>query len=117
MAKHRRPLADDPSTGEGAPDVRATYWSVAGCPWPTVSPTLPADMVDLLASPIVVGVARVPVTSRATPPGAVAARPTAAGGGAVRTLGPAGTAPAGRPAPAPGPTGRHRRARGTAERG
>ena len=65
MAKHRAP-GDDPSTREEvteSPDP--TYWSVGGFRW---RPDLPEHMVDLLAPPIVVGVARVPVTSRLTPP-------------------------------------------------
>lgn len=45
----------------------AAYWSVDDSRWPTVRPDLPAHVVDLLALPIVVGVARVPVTSRLTP--------------------------------------------------
>ncbi|MEU4772881.1 hypothetical protein [Micromonospora sp. NPDC023644] len=68
MAKHRVP-GDDPSTREGVterPD--AAYWSVDDSRWPAVRPDLPAHMVDLLAPPIVVGVARVPATSRLTPP-------------------------------------------------
>ncbi|MCX4470552.1 hypothetical protein C5N14_24010 [Micromonospora sp. MW-13] len=64
MGKHRR--TSDEATG----DPGATYWSVADAGWPAVRPTLPAEMVDLLAPPIVVGVARVVATSRATPPGA-----------------------------------------------
>ncbi|MGK5440770.1 hypothetical protein ACSNN7_02915 [Micromonospora sp. URMC 105] len=106
MAKHRRPSADDPSSDQEAADP-ATYWSVDDCHWPTVSPQLPVEMVDLLAPPIVVGVARVPVTCRATPPGAPPARPG----------GPGGSAPARRVAPVPGQTGRHRRAKEPAERG
>lgn len=68
MAKHRA-SGDDPLTGEEAtesPD--AAYWSVDDSRWPAVRPDLPAHMVDLLAPPIVVGVARVPATSRLTPP-------------------------------------------------
>ncbi|MFC8620256.1 hypothetical protein ACFT9M_28105 [Micromonospora purpureochromogenes] len=103
MAKHRRPSADDLSTGQEVADP-TTYWSVDDCHWPTVSPELPVEMVDLLAPPIVVGVARVPVTSRATPPGA-------------RPAGPGGSAPARPGAPVPSQTGRHRRAKEPAERG
>ncbi|MEU6078774.1 hypothetical protein [Micromonospora sp. NPDC047074] len=68
MAKHRA-SGDDPSSREGVtggPDT--AYWSVDDSRWPAVRPDLPAHMVDLLAPPIVVGVARVPVTSRLTPP-------------------------------------------------
>ncbi|NYF54746.1 hypothetical protein [Micromonospora purpureochromogenes] len=103
MAKHRRSSADDLSTGQEVADP-TTYWSVDDCHWPTVSPELPVEMVDLLAPPIVVGVARVPVTSRATPP---AARPD----------GPGGSAPARGGALVPNQTGRHRRVKEPAERG
>ncbi|QGN47252.1 hypothetical protein ACN26Y_13755 [Micromonospora sp. WMMD558] len=68
MAKHRA-SGDEPSTREEANDDSA-YWSVDDSRWPAVRPDLPTHMVDLLAPPIVVGVARVPVTSRLTPPGA-----------------------------------------------
>jgi hypothetical protein len=34
------------------------YWSVDYCRWESVEPTLPDDLVDLLAPPIVVGAAR-----------------------------------------------------------
>ncbi|MEU1685721.1 hypothetical protein [Micromonospora sp. NPDC005707] len=87
MGKHRH-LSDEapePATG----DSGATYWSVAEGDWPAV----PAEMADLLAPPIVVGVARVVATSRMTPP-ADAGLPARAPG-AVRT-----GAAAGRPAPA-----------------
>ncbi|MGC5020633.1 hypothetical protein [Micromonospora sp. DT47] len=122
MAKHRRPPADDLPTADHLPNARdlpaidglpsgeeavdaAAYWSVDDCRWPAVRPSLPDHMVDLLAPPIVVGVARVPVTSRATPPGARPGRP----------LPPAGAASARRPAP--GPAGQHRPTREPAERG
>ncbi|WP_433344234.1 hypothetical protein [Micromonospora sp. CA-111912] len=62
MGKHR--CTSDDATG----DPGAAYWSVADAGWPAVRPTLPAEMVDLLAPPIVVGVARVAATSRLTPP-------------------------------------------------
>ncbi|MBM0277903.1 hypothetical protein, partial [Micromonospora tarensis] len=68
MAKHRA-SGDDQLTRRGVietPD--AAYWSVDDSRWPAVRPDLPAHLVDLLAPPIVVGVARVPVTSRLTPP-------------------------------------------------
>ncbi|MCL7460577.1 hypothetical protein M8I35_25765 [Micromonospora sp. MSM11] len=76
MAKHRVP-GDDPSTREGVTESPDTaYWSVDDSRWPTLRPDLPAHMVDLLAPPIVVGVARVPATSRLTPP--TGRRPVAA---------------------------------------
>ena len=36
----------------------AVYWSVDECRWESVEPTLPDDLIDLLAPPIVVGAAR-----------------------------------------------------------
>ncbi len=66
MSKHRRMPDDEPQPATG--DSGATYWSVAEGDWPEVRPTLPAEMIDLLAPPIVVGVARVVATSRMTPP-------------------------------------------------
>ncbi len=94
MAKHRAP-GDEPSTGEEASDDPA-YWSVDDSRWPALRPDLPAHVVDLLAPPIVVGVARVPVTSRLTPPGALErCQPAVAPRRPVE----------------PVPAGRHRRAR------
>ncbi|MGV9215293.1 hypothetical protein ACTFTM_25845 [Micromonospora sp. RB23] len=67
MAKHRA-SGDDQLTRQGVNETPgAAYWSVDGSRWPAVRPDLPADVADLLAPPIVVGVARVPVTSRLTP--------------------------------------------------
>jgi len=115
MGKHRR-MPEAPQTA--TEDSGATYWSVADGDWPAVRPSLPAEMVDLLAPPIVVGVARVVATSRMTPPAdadlpARGARPTPAGRPAtgtttVRLAASAGSRPA---TPAPGgraATGRHR---------
>ncbi|MGN9777979.1 hypothetical protein ACTMS0_19780 [Micromonospora sp. H33] len=95
MAKHRT-SGDEPSTRDEASDDPA-YWSVDDSRWPAVRPDLPTHMVDLLAPPIVVGVARVPATSKLTPPDATA--PDQA---------PVAVAPR-RPV-APVPAGRHRRA-------
>ncbi|PYC64722.1 hypothetical protein C7C45_30075 [Micromonospora arborensis] len=68
MAKHRA-SGDDQLTRQGVIETPgAAYWSVDDSRWPTVRPDLPAHVADLLAPPIVVGVARVPVTSRLTPP-------------------------------------------------
>ncbi|MEU1641358.1 hypothetical protein OG836_32340 [Micromonospora zamorensis] len=68
MAKHRA-SGDDQLTRQGVIDTPgAAYWSVDDSRWPAVRPDLPAHLVDLLAPPIVVGVARVPVTSRLSPP-------------------------------------------------
>jgi hypothetical protein len=94
MGKHRR--TSDPAPVTAPEDSGATYWSVAEGDWPDVRPSLPAEMVDLLASPIVVGVARVVAASRLTPP--AGADLPARTPGAVRS-----SAAAGRPAP-PGST-------------
>lgn len=129
MGKHRH-TSDDALPETATEDSGATYWSVDEADWPAVRPSLPAEMVDLLAPPIVVGVARVVATSRMTPPAcalvpaavprtpgpirssASAGRPTPSGTTAVRLAastapsrpaGPAGPAPGGAPAP-----GRHR---------
>ncbi|MGI5523384.1 hypothetical protein ACQEUX_20995 [Micromonospora sp. CA-259024] len=68
MAKHRA-SGDDQLTRQGVIETPgAAYWSVDDSRWPAVRPDLPAHLVDLLAPPIVVGVARVPVTSRLSPP-------------------------------------------------
>ncbi|MEW2445028.1 hypothetical protein [Micromonospora marina] len=105
MAKHRRMSDDAPQ--QATEDSGATYWSVTESDWPAG----PAEVADLLAPPIVVGVARVVATSRMTPPGE-AGRPgrgpsrpaTAAGATTVRlNAGPRPAPPARRAAP-----GRHR---------
>ncbi|MGC4892975.1 hypothetical protein [Micromonospora sp. DT31] len=62
MAKHRH-TSDDPAQSP-TEDSGATYWSVAESHWPAGS----AEVADLLAPPIVVGVARVVATSRISPP-------------------------------------------------
>ncbi|MCZ7378886.1 hypothetical protein [Micromonospora sp. WMMC250] len=78
MAKHRA-SGDDQLTRPGVIDNSgAAYWSVDDSRWPAVRPDLPAHLVDLLAPPIVVGVARVPVTSRLTPPAPADPLPAAA---------------------------------------
>ncbi|TYB96522.1 hypothetical protein FXF53_21735 [Micromonospora sp. WP24] len=69
MAKHRHAPGDDPLKSEESAENPA-YWSVDDSRWPAVRPDLPKDVADLLAPPIVVGVARVAATSRLTPPGA-----------------------------------------------
>ncbi|WP_320069309.1 hypothetical protein [Micromonospora sp. RTGN7] len=76
MGKHRR-TSDDASSEPATGDSGATYWSVADAGWPTVRPTLPAEMVDLLAPPIVVGVARVAALSRPAPIADVSGRSVA----------------------------------------
>jgi hypothetical protein len=118
MGKHRRMSDDAPVTEIEVPG--ATYWSVAEGDWPDVRPSLPAEMVDLLAPPIVVGVARVVATSRMTPPagaglptgtpgsvrtGTSAGRPVPVGATTVRLTAAAASAPG----QVPG-TGRHRSA-------
>ncbi|MEU4553570.1 hypothetical protein EV382_3861 [Micromonospora violae] len=104
MAKHRA-SGDDQLTRQGVIETPgADYWSVDDSRWPTVRPDLPAHLVDLLAPPIVVGVARVPVTSRLTPPVAVdpLLSPVDAVPSDAPALVPAGAAPA-EPAPPPAP--------------
>lgn len=88
MGKHRT-FDEAPQTA--TEDSGATYWSVADSDWPAVRPSLPAEMVDLLAPPIVVGVARVVATSRMTPP--------ADGDLPPRAAAPIRSGAAGRPAP------------------
>ncbi|MEU5961448.1 hypothetical protein ABZ777_09600 [Micromonospora parva] len=102
MAKHRA-SGDEQSTRQGVIETPgADYWSVDDSRWPTVRPDLPAHLVDLLAPPIVVGVARVPVTSRLTPPAVVDPLPSPADAvpADVPALVPSGAAPA-EPAPPP----------------
>ncbi|MEU7776265.1 hypothetical protein [Micromonospora parva] len=102
MAKHRA-SGDEQSTRQGVIEPPgADYWSVDDSRWPTVRPDLPAHLVDLLAPPIVVGVARVPVTSRLTPPAVVNPLPSPADAvpADVPALVPSGAAPA-EPAPPP----------------
>ncbi|SCG59691.1 hypothetical protein [Micromonospora inositola] len=118
MGKHRR-TSDDAPQETATEDSGATYWSVDEADWPAVRPTLPAEMVDLLAPPIVVGVARVVATSRMTPPaeadlptrtpgpirtGVLVGGPVPAGATTVRLAGPAGP---GRHRNAPAPLGRN----------
>ncbi|WP_326563409.1 hypothetical protein [Micromonospora peucetia] len=124
MAKHRA-SGDVPSTREGVTEGPDTaYWSVDDSRWRAVRPDLPDHMVDLLAPPIVVGVARVPITSRLTPPADLRSTPPAdsrstapvASAGSRRIV-PAGPgAPGRRPAGAATPSGRHRRAAGRPDR-
>ncbi|RLP98103.1 hypothetical protein, partial [Micromonospora sp. CV4] len=104
MAKHRA-SGDDQLTRQGVIETPgAAYWSVDDSRWPVVRPDLPAHLVDLLAPPIVVGVARVPVTSRLTPPADIAAAdlpaPLAVPAPAVQPA-PVPPAPAVQPAPVP----------------
>ncbi|MGC4887280.1 hypothetical protein [Micromonospora sp. DT227] len=110
MGKHRR-LSDD-ATQPATEESGATYWSVAEGDWPAG----PAGLADLLAPPIVVGVARVVATSRITPteadrPARVPTRfgpagpPAAAGATTVRLN--AGSRPSAPPRRPAGP-GRHR---------
>ncbi|MCW6008442.1 hypothetical protein K1W54_28445 [Micromonospora sp. CPCC 205371] len=50
------PIFEDEPDEAQAP--QSVYWSVDECRWESVEPTLPDDLVDLLAPPIVVGAAR-----------------------------------------------------------
>ncbi|MEU0550985.1 hypothetical protein [Micromonospora sp. NPDC005979] len=102
MAKHRA-SGDDQLTRQGVIETPgAAYWSVDGSRWPTVRPDLPADVADLLAPPIVVGVARVPVTSRLTPARAALATPSASAA-VVAALEPVAVVAAAPAEPAPPP--------------
>ncbi|WP_319463940.1 hypothetical protein [Micromonospora sp. RTP1Z1] len=138
MGKHRL-TSDDAPQETATEDSGATYWSVDEADWPSVRPSLPAEMVDLLAPPIVVGVARVVATSRMTPPaevglstrvpgpvrpGAAAGRPVPAGAttgrlagstAASHPSGPAGSVPGRRPGSTPVPGG-HRGAHAPLDR-
>ncbi|MFC0098174.1 hypothetical protein ACFFKH_11600 [Micromonospora marina] len=99
-------MSDD-APQQATEDSGATYWSVIESDWPAG----PAEVADLLAPPIVVGVARVVATSRMTPPGESGrpgrgpSRPGSAVGTTTVRLnaGPRPAPPARRPAP-----GRHR---------
>ncbi|MGC4807047.1 hypothetical protein [Micromonospora sp. DT233] len=61
MGRHRRTYDDAPPQPATA---GVAYWSVADAGWPAVRPNLPAELADLLAPPIVVGVARATVAAR-----------------------------------------------------
>jgi hypothetical protein len=103
MGKHRRPCDDAPpqavisgtaggetagkASGVAGGQAGAAYWSVHDAGWPALRPNLPAELIDLLAPPIVVGVARGPSAARL---GTAPARPA-----------PPPAPP--RPAPPPGP--------------
>ncbi|MFX0592065.1 hypothetical protein [Melissospora conviva] len=98
MPKHRRVPAEQPSSRERiAANLGRAYWSVEDDQWGTVHPGMPAEVAELVASPIVVGA--VPVTGTrfvATAPVAAASRLT------VPVV-------AAEPARAPRRSGRHRR--------
>ncbi|WP_229403629.1 hypothetical protein [Micromonospora okii] len=101
MGKHRRPCDDAATTGEAG----AAYWSVHDDGWPALRPTLPAELVDLLAPPIVVGVARTPAAARphTAAPGPAAPRPGPPA--ASRPAAPAAPRPAVSAVPPPSPAG------------
>ncbi|MFI5488284.1 hypothetical protein [Micromonospora echinaurantiaca] len=107
MAKHRASVDDSPSGEEVADSPDAAYWSVDDSRWPALRPDLPPDVVDLLAPPIVVGVARVPATSRLTPPAADRPAPVVAtrSAPAMPAPRPAVPAPQGPPIGAADPAG------------
>ncbi|MEE3918281.1 hypothetical protein V2I01_05480 [Micromonospora sp. BRA006-A] len=90
MAKHRHMSDDAPQ--QATEDSGATYWSV------TESDRAgPAEVADLLAPPIVVGVARVVATSRMTPPAETvrpARAPSRSGAAAGATTQPYASTPA-----------------------
>ncbi|MBO4206425.1 hypothetical protein [Micromonospora echinofusca] len=111
MGKHSRTATDGSTprqSREAASEHLGTgYWSVDDCAWPTVQPDLPGHLVDLLAPPIVVGVAPVAAPSRLSFPGPAVPVPARSRPGPVpaarlRPVGPP-------PVPAPTSPGRHRR--------
>ncbi|MFF3869830.1 hypothetical protein [Micromonospora sp. NPDC001898] len=79
MGKHRRTFDDAPPEAATTGEAGAAYWSVDDAGWPAVRPNLPAELVDLLAPPIVVGVARPAATSRLTAPAVASGRPDPSG--------------------------------------
>jgi hypothetical protein len=60
MANHRRVSTREAARRPVAEPAAESYWSVDAGAWSSVRPGLPAHLVDLLAPPIVVGVARAP---------------------------------------------------------
>ncbi len=58
MANHRRVSTREAARRPVAEPASESYWSVDAGAWSSVRPGLPAHLVDLLAPPIVVGVAR-----------------------------------------------------------
>jgi hypothetical protein len=57
MAENDSSSADPPIAREAvAENLGGAYWSVDEYPWSALRPSLPAELVDLLAPPIVVGV-------------------------------------------------------------
>jgi hypothetical protein len=53
-------VAEDVDEEEITPEAVADstggrYWSVDDCPWSSVCPSLPDELVDLLAPPVLVG--------------------------------------------------------------
>ncbi|MFB9239533.1 hypothetical protein ACFFWC_29035 [Plantactinospora siamensis] len=74
MAKHRRGSAEEPAGRIGDEvdrNLGGEYWSVDDCAWTMLNPTLPENLVDLLAPPIVVGAVPLtgPAAGRAGVPG------------------------------------------------
>ncbi|MEV6815525.1 hypothetical protein [Micromonospora sp. NPDC051296] len=96
MAKHRA-FGDDLQSREESTGV-LTSRPDGDRRWPAPRRERSGNTAGVLARPSVVGVARVPATSRLTPPGQE-----------TRNQGPRAL-PAGRPAVVPAPAGRHRRA-------
>lgn len=102
MAKHRRThglesVRPDPERRPAghrraaAEPAGEAYWSVARAGWSSIRPGLPGHVADLLAPPIVVGVARVPVAVGSGPSATVGSGPSATVGPglAPATVGPA----------------------------
>jgi hypothetical protein len=64
MAKHRRIPGNLPEPRDAVQDnLGGAYWSVDEGNWSAVEPGLPDDLVDLVAPPIIVGIAPVPTVS------------------------------------------------------
>lgn len=65
MPKHHhdreQPVA--PPSEAVARNLGGAYWSVDDCRWPALHPGLPEHLADLVAPPIVVGVAPVPASA------------------------------------------------------
>ena len=96
MAKHRA-SGDDLQRREEATGA-AAYRPAGDRPWPAPRQDRSGNTAGVLARPSVVGVARVPATSRLTPPGQE-----------IRNQGPRAVS-SHSPAVVPAPAGRHRRA-------
>lgn len=97
MAKHRRNSRNDkvgPPGDAVARNMGGTYWSVDDCRWDSIRPTLPDDLTNLLAPPIVVGVSR--VVGVAKPPPSAVVKPASSTPPAAKARNSGTTRPPGR---------------------